>query len=202
MRKAILPGVRASKVIAGKKVFTDTRGKRFIQERGVDGRVKRVYGDLAICENPACARTFFRRARKRNKHCTTGCEKRHTRASPERLVAKKKQARDEADRLFSLLVRQRDKRCQVPGCRDMRLQCAHVLSRRYFATRWNPYNAMALCVGHHKQYTHDPIGWEEFCIRHLGEELYRGLRLTARTEGYPDLVPILKWLKAEVVAKP
>ena len=44
-----------------------------------------------------------------------------------------------------------------------KLQCAHIISRRYMAIRWADDNAMPLCAAHHAYYTHHPLEWEEVC---------------------------------------
>jgi len=72
-----------------------------------------------------------------------------------------KKRRDQCDKLFSQLIRKRDKRCLKCGT-DKNLQCAHVLSRDYMATRCDPLNAITLCGRCHiwaKDAWHkDPIG--------------------------------------------
>ena len=66
-----------------------------------------------------------------------------------------------ADEAFSRYVRQRDGRCVV--CKSTaRLQCAHIISRRYRGTRWNPANAVCLCASCHVYYEHRPLEWQEW----------------------------------------
>ena len=76
----------------------------------------------------------------------------------------------DADRLFSLLIRTRDdwtcKSCGR-GQQQAVMQCAHIVSRRYRAVRWNALNAVCLCSACHVGYTHDPIGWEDWVEDHL-----------------------------------
>lgn len=43
------------------------------------------------------------------------------------------------------------------------LQAAHVMSRRYMATRWDRANIMALCRTHHYMFTEHPLKWEQWC---------------------------------------
>src|SRR5687768_13222072 len=55
------------------------------------------------------------------------------------------------DTLFSLIVRHRGSclRC----CRSTDLQCSHIVSRGYLATRWDEDNAIVACKGcHHWQH--------------------------------------------------
>jgi hypothetical protein len=80
--------------------------------------------------------------------------------------ASRKRQRDEADRLFSLIIRTRDDwQCRFEEAHnDISIleapQCAHIVSRRYLAVRWDEDNAVCLCQRHHMKYTHDPIAWE------------------------------------------
>lgn len=68
--------------------------------------------------------------------------------------------RRECDRMFALAVKERDGwSCRACGT-QMHPQCAHLVSRRYHATRWILDNAVCLCSGCHMKYTHDPLGWE------------------------------------------
>jgi hypothetical protein len=88
----------------------------------------------------------------------------YRRSVPRRRTAKRirkiKATRKLADRLFSQLIRDRDGNC----CRECGstyvVQCAHLVSRRYAATRHCLDNAVALCRAHHMKWTHDPLGWE------------------------------------------
>lgn len=71
--------------------------------------------------------------------------------------------RRECDRLFALAVKERDGwACRHCGS-HVNPQCAHLVSRRYAATRWDfgvPGNAVCLCQRCHMKFTHDPLGWE------------------------------------------
>lgn len=68
--------------------------------------------------------------------------------------------KNKADRLFSLKVREL-KSCIRCGSK-FNLQCAHIISRRYLATRYNLDNAVALCAKDHLYYTYRPLEWEAF----------------------------------------
>lgn len=86
--------------------------------------------------------------------------------------------RNKADKLFSRYIRLRDRECR--SClTPLNLQCAHIFSRRYMSVRFDPANAMALCAGCHKKYTHNPIEWEDFCIKQMGVDDYQDLRRRA-----------------------
>lgn len=73
--------------------------------------------------------------------------------------------RQQADRIFSKFVRERDGECQAKDqlfpCKG-NLQCAHVLPRRYATVRCDPFNAIALCASHHIYWTHRPIEFEDW----------------------------------------
>jgi hypothetical protein len=69
-----------------------------------------------------------------------------------------------ADALFSKAVRSRGK-CEMAGlfpkikCNGV-LQCAHIISRRYRAIRWDESNAFCACAAHHLYQTHHPLEFE------------------------------------------
>lgn len=88
-------------------------------------------------------------------------------------------SRNHADVLFSLLVRARDGRCAACGTRGrpnsaglpvIGLECAHIIGRRYSATRVDPDNALALCGLCHRHYTDHPFAWENFVIKLRGRD--------------------------------
>ena len=70
-------------------------------------------------------------------------------------------AKAEADRRFSLFIRQRDGKCLRCG-KTEGLQCAHICSRRYLSVRWFEWNARALCLGCHKWETEQPLAAEDW----------------------------------------
>lgn len=106
----------------------------------------------------------------------------------------------ECDRLFSLFIRHRDKRCR--RCRKVsdikKLQCHHLIGRVYRKIRFDPRNGVALCYGCHKFLTHRPLENEEFILATIGGETYEELRSIARnTTQKADLDQIHEWLKEE-----
>ena len=83
----------------------------------------------------------------------------------------KTQLKKRADKYFSLWIRRRDKVCQstrladqgAEGCtREQNLQCAHIHTRSYSATRLDPENAVALCRSCHVFFTQRPREWRYF----------------------------------------
>ena len=91
--------------------------------------------------------------------------------------------RKECDRLFALAVKERDGwACRRCGS-HLSPQCAHIVSRRYAATRWDfgvPGNAVTLCQRCHMKFTHDPLGWEAWVEEKWPGHLDR-LKARART---------------------
>lgn len=91
-----------------------------------------------------------------------------------------KGAKGKADRLFSLIIRS-EGMCRSCGEREYRkLQCAHVIPRRYSVTRTDESNAMALCWSCHRRFTDDPFAWVSFIFSTLGEAEYDRLKVKAR----------------------
>ena len=105
----------------------------------------------------------------------------------------KTHATEEADRLFSLIIRSRGA-CENCGS-VVGLQCAHGFSRRYRNTRWDARQCYALCSGCHVMFTHDPIRWDLWMRERLGENLYLIIQATALQTTAPDLEPILAELR-------
>ena len=104
-----------------------------------------------------------------------------------------------ADALFGAVVR------SVGRCESGRpnhagpLQCAHLFSRRYEATRWTRANATCLCAGCHVFFTHRPLEWDEWMRARLGPG-YEPLRRMALDGGKLDMVGVLEDLRGERAA--
>jgi len=84
-----------------------------------------------------------------------------------------------ADELFSKIIR-RPGRCLKCGS-DWYLQCAHIISRRYAATRTDERNAWPLCAACHRRLTDWPVEHYEFILQTIGEEVYQELKKKAET---------------------
>lgn len=98
-----------------------------------------------------------------------------------------KTLKNKADKLFSLIVRARGhcQRCgRHPG--EVTLQCAHILSRKYTATRWDEKNALSLCVGCHHWGHSNPLEWMLWLEEKFGLAYIKGLQEKARA--YPGRV--------------
>ncbi len=102
-------------------------------------------------------------------------------------------ATKEADRLFSLYVLNRDGWCLACGSPEAG-QCAHIISRRYRATRWDILNAVRLCQSCHVRYTHQPEEWREWADEH-GFVPLDVLHDQALNHPVPDLGEVLSELR-------
>lgn len=92
-----------------------------------------------------------------------------------------KTLKNRADALFSQIIRARGV-CERCGRRppEITLQCAHILSRKYTATRWLETNALSLCVGCHHWGHMNPVEWGIFLEDDAGVDV-RALREEARS---------------------
>lgn len=101
------------------------------------------------------------------------------------------------DRLFSLAVRTAG---QCESGRSARhgglLQCAHGISRRYTAVRWDRRNAWCFCQACHVYFTHRPLEWDVWLHETWGDDLYSEMRALALTGVEPDLSDLHELLKA------
>ena len=68
------------------------------------------------------------------------------------------------DKLFSEKVRAIGM-CEFAGLDKIScggvLQCAHIIGRSNFNLRWDSFNALSLCAGHHRYYTSHPFDFYE-----------------------------------------
>lgn len=102
------------------------------------------------------------------------------------------------DAMFSEIIRSRG-RCELCGSRE-RLQCAHLISRAYRATRWDEDNAWCLCAADHTRYTHRPVEWAILLEQRLGERGVQKLRSRALQYGRPDYRLIAERLQKRLEA--
>lgn len=94
---------------------------------------------------------------------------------------------EDCDAMFGAIVRSAGRCRLADGKCSSVLQCAHGFSRRYRATRWDERNAWCLCASHHKKYTEDPIGWDDWLRAEWGEALYSEMRALAHGGRNPDM---------------
>src|SRR3990167_3449 len=79
-----------------------------------------------------------------------------------------------ADIVFSLYIRQRDKRCFT--CNSAKnLQCGHFISRSHNATRYDPENAKAQCVGCNVFKNGNMAEYSYRLLQKLGKERFNAL---------------------------
>ena len=101
--------------------------------------------------------------------------------------------RRECDRRFALAIKARDNwQCVMCG-KVSGVQCAHIFSRAYHATRWMLANAVTLCAGCHFRGHKDPLRFEDWVKARIGEAGWEELRAIAR-RGMP-------WIDYEAVLK-
>lgn len=105
----------------------------------------------------------------------------------------------EATRLHSQIVRARG-RCE--NCGDdwrstgSKLECAHIVSRRYSNTRTDPENAFCFCSRCHMRFTEWPLEFAAFVIGAIGEARYRQLHIKAHSIEKVDWYDELDRLRA------
>lgn len=100
-----------------------------------------------------------------------------------------------ADKLFSLWVRSHGACVSGREKHSGPLQCAHGISRRYRATRWDSRNAFSLCAGCHMFFTHRPLEWTDWLVRRLGATVYESLTASAMFGGKQDMAQVVAELE-------
>lgn len=92
-----------------------------------------------------------------------------------------KGAKGKADKLFSKIIRSRGA-CENCGSTNAAtLQCAHIISRKYAATRTDTRNAYCLCARCHFRFTGWPREFSHFITKQTGSDTYDELKLKAET---------------------
>lgn len=104
----------------------------------------------------------------------------------------RQKAVDRADRYFSLYIRERDRRCVVCNTTEL-LTCGHLITRSFYATRWDPMNAFGQCKGCNFRHEHDPHPFTAYFLRRYGEEVYLELQRKSH-EPYKITTPGLREL--------
>lgn len=84
------------------------------------------------------------------------------------------------DKLFSIYIRQRDKKCFF--CNNVATQNSHFWGRGNSATRYDPLNCDGICGGCHMRHEGSKQGlYRDKKILQLGEDGYRELEKRARS---------------------
>ena len=90
-----------------------------------------------------------------------------------------KGAKGRCDKLFSRIIRSSGQ-CVRCGSKD-NLQCAHIIGRKYSATRTDTNNAWNLCARCHRRLTDFPREHSHFITETIGSTKYEELREKAET---------------------
>jgi len=87
----------------------------------------------------------------------------------------------EADRVWSLKVRERDgMACQVSRCGKSPSFAHHIFSRRHLSTRWELDNGFTICWGHHKKGHVDHEWLRDEIIGKIGQETFDRLKFKSK----------------------
>ena len=98
---------------------------------------------------------------------------------------------------FSKLIRSRGT-CEMAGWKlkscSSQLQCAHIISRKYGITRFDPRNCLALCWAHHRFCHEEPLLFTEWLEENRVEDLIylRKRRMEVEKISYKELYEKLK----------
>lgn len=94
-----------------------------------------------------------------------------------------KHLRDEADRLYSIEIRKRDKVCIICYIQAS-CDCHHIFGRDY-AIRWNPEGGAGVCRSCHQWAEANPKMAEAWFRQRMGDTRFDELRALSRTTAYP-----------------
>lgn len=133
--------------------------------------------------------TLTRKRRKRRAN-GTGCQL-CRRLAYTVVEGKRVCAKHGADLLLAAEVRSRGPCLRCGGASGYANQAAHVVSRRYLATRWDPRNVHPLCIACHKWETEHPLEGRDFWRMRLGDELFEGLEFSAKHDPPVDPVDVI-----------
>lgn len=113
-------------------------------------------------------------------------------------VKRYKGAKAKCDKLFSEIVRSLGE-CEAagyaPGPCSSQLQCMHIISRRFSATRTDLRNAFSGCAAHHRFYTDHPREFSRFITETWAQEYYEHVFRKAQGLGKVDWDVELERLK-------
>jgi len=112
-------------------------------------------------------------------------------------------ATDVADKLVGDYVKARDRRCVIADFNSLRcfgtdLSWCHLIPKgRYYATRWEPLNAVAGCRDHHRAFDGNPLAKRRWCLTHIGVQEYEEMEARAEVGGGPGAAEIIRAYRAE-----
>ena len=101
-------------------------------------------------------------------------------------MKRNKGAKGKADKLFSEVVRSIGY-CEALDWEEIKcssqLQCMHIISRRYSATRCDLRNAFSGCAAHHRFFTDHPRQFSRFITTTWAQEYYDTIYQRSRDPG-------------------
>lgn len=110
-------------------------------------------------------------------------------------VKRFKGAKAKADHLYSEVIRSVGE-CENCGkSTGVQLQCAHIISRRYSATRTDLRNAFCLCAGCHRRYTDFPREFSHFITDTWAAGFYDAVYAKAQPNTKVDWEERVEFLK-------
>ncbi len=95
-------------------------------------------------------------------------------------IARAKGPRGKADVLFSKIIRSAGVCRRCGETEYAKLQTAHILSRRYSATRTDTSAAICLCWTCHRFFTDNPVEWTDWLDITIGRAEYLRLKMKAQ----------------------
>lgn len=108
-------------------------------------------------------------------------------------VKRAKGLKGKADKLFSHVIRSVGY-CEADGYDDIKcspqLQTAHIISRKYNATRCDTRNAFCMCAAHHRYFTDHPRQFSRFITTSWAQKYYDTVWQRSRT---PELGKKIDW---------
>lgn len=102
-----------------------------------------------------------------------------------------------ATRLHAEIVRSRG-RCERCGRSDGRLECAHIISRSYAATRTKEENAWCLCWACHRRLTEHPDEHMQFVAQTIGMDAFDVMKQVALSRTKVDWIAEAERLSEQV----
>ncbi len=88
----------------------------------------------------------------------------------------------ELDKLTSIIVRKRDRRCVTCG-KWQGLQCSHYYPRRYLAIRFSLVNCNAMCARCNRNHNTDPLPYLAYMLETYGEKVISQLEVLKGSSG-------------------
>jgi hypothetical protein len=94
------------------------------------------------------------------------------------MKSKRKRLVAELDKVFSLYIRYRDKKCVLCGKTDS-LQCGHIFSRINYSTRWDKMNCWCQCSGCNLKHEYEAYTFYNWFIEKFGKKEFDNLHFQA-----------------------